>query len=59
MGTCYGMGAICELQVKYEELCTLLKKATGAFPQLGVPVVTIMENQMEKKMENEMETEVI
>ena len=31
----------------------------GGFPKLGVPIVTIMENQMEKKMENEMETEVI
>ena len=28
----------------------------GGFPKLGVPMVTIMENQMEKKMENEMET---
>ena len=28
----------------------------GGFPKLGVPIVTIMENQMEKKMENEMET---
>ena len=26
------------------------------FPKLGVPMLTIMENQMEKKMENEMET---
>ena len=33
-----------------------LSPAWWGFPKLGVPMVTIMENQMEKKMENEMET---
>ena len=45
-----------------QDLCRHIKGLGiigGGFPKSGVPMVTIMENQMEKKMENEMETGII
>ena len=46
-------------QEAYENCHALLGIPYGGFPKLGVPMVNIVENQMEKKMENEMETGIL